>query len=152
MKKYWIITIISILVAGGAGYLLGFHHVFPLMITEVQAPQVVEHNDLIRLSYPLPNQIIKSPLTIMGEARGNWFFEGDFPVTLTNWDGLIIAEGYATAQGEWMTQDYVPFTAQLVFDKPDLYPRGSLILQKDNPSGLPEYDDALEIQINFWEE
>ena len=27
--------------------------------------------------------------------------------------------------------------------------RGSLILKKDNPSGMPEHDDALEIPIFF---
>ena len=92
---------------------------------------------------------IESPLEISGEARGTWFFEGSFPVILTNWDGLIIAETYATAEGEWMTEDFVPFTATIEFEKPDLYDRGSLILQKDNPSGLSEFDDAYEIQIKF---
>jgi len=112
----------------------------------------LEKQNLIRLSTPRPNAIISSPLEIRGEARGTWFFEGDFPVSLTNWDGLIIAEGYATAQGEWMTEEFVPFEVILEFDQPELYPRGSLILQKDNPSGLPEHDDALEIPVWFWEQ
>jgi hypothetical protein len=55
-----------------------------------------------------------------------------------------------------MTTDYVPFEAVLEFERPldigDFSRRGSLILQKDNPSGLPENDDALEITIFFWEE
>lgn len=117
----------------------------------------LEKSDLIRLDSPRPNQSILSPLTISGEARGTWFFEATFPVTLTNWDGLIIAEGYATAQDEWMTEDFVPFTATLEFDSPvfdgsdaeHFSRRGALILQKDNPSNLPEYDDALEIPIYF---
>lgn len=106
-------------------------------------------SDLIKLQTPQPNQSVTSPLKIAGEARGGWFFEGSFPVLLVNWDGLIIAQGFATAQGEWMTEDFVSFTAELEFDKPFLYNNGALILKKDNPSGLPEHDDALEIPIFF---
>lgn len=114
--------------------------------------------DLIRLDTPRPNQVISSPLIIKGEARGNWFFEASFPVILTNWDGLIIAQGIATAQADpatggvnWMTEDFVPFEATLNFVvEKDIYSnKGTLILRKDNPSGLPEHDDALEIPVVF---
>lgn len=105
--------------------------------------------DLIRLDSPRPNQIITSPLTITGQARGTWFFEASFPVILTDWDGKIIAQTVATAQGDWMTEDFVPFSATLEFDQPAYGQRGALILQKDNPSGLSEYDDALEIPVLF---
>ena len=108
-----------------------------------------EKADLIRLDNPRPNQVIESPLIIEGKARGYWFFEGDFPVILTNWDGLIIAEGFATAQSDWMTEEFVRFKAEIEFAKPELYNNGTLILRKDNPSGLPENDDALEIPIFF---
>ena len=111
----------------------------------------LEKRDLIRLESPQPNQTIESPLVITGEARGYWFFEASFPIVLTNWDGLIIAEGFATAQDEWMTEEFVPFEATLTFVvDPDVYSKkGTLILQKDNPSGLPENDDALEIPVMF---
>ncbi len=110
-----------------------------------------EKADLIRLDTPRPNQVIKSPLTITGEARGNWFFEASFPVVLTDWDGRIIAQGIATAKSDWMTSEFVPFEATLTFtvDKNAYSNRGALILQKDNPSGLPEHDDALEIPVVF---
>lgn len=110
----------------------------------------VEHNDLIRVTSPLPESQVSSPLVITGKARGMWYFEADFPITLTNWDGLIIAEGYATAQGDWMTEEYVPFTATLEFvADTSVSNRGTLILHKDNPSGLPERDDALEYTVYF---
>lgn len=107
--------------------------------------------DLIRLTYPRPNQVIQSPLIVTGEARGNWFFEASFPVYLTDWDGKIIATGIAQARGEWMTTNFVPFEAKLTFDlDKNLYSnRGTLILRKDNASGLPEHDDALEIPVLF---
>lgn len=105
--------------------------------------------DLIRIDSPRPNQIISSPVIIKGQARGNWFFEASFPVVLTNWDGLIIAQGIATAQSDWMTADFVPFVATLTFtvDKNTYNNKGTLILRKDNPSGLPEHDDTLEIPV-----
>ncbi|MDP2631264.1 MAG: Gmad2 immunoglobulin-like domain-containing protein [Candidatus Uhrbacteria bacterium] len=109
----------------------------------------LEVMDKIQISYPRPGATISSPLNIEGTAVGTWYFEATFPVVLVDWDGLIIAEGYATANGDWMTEDFVPFTATLEFETPTLYDNGALILQKDNPSGLPEYDAALEIPIIF---
>ena len=109
----------------------------------------VDKNDLIRLDYPRPNAAISSPLTITGRARGNWFFEAGFPVVLVDWDGLIIAEGSAEAQTDWMTEDFVPFEAKLEFENPGVYNNGALILQRSNPSDLPENDDALEIPVKF---
>ncbi len=109
----------------------------------------LEKSDLIFLDSPRPNQTIKSPLVIKGQARGFWFFEADFPVVLTDWDGLIIGEGIAIAQGEWMTEEFVSFTAEIKFEVPKYKNNGTLILQKDNPSGLPENDDALEMPVFF---
>lgn len=105
--------------------------------------------DLIRLKYPRSNDEISSSLIIEGEARGYWFFEASFPVVLVNWDGLIISQGIATAESDWMTEDFVPFKAVLEFEKPEYKNNGTLILKKDNPSGLPENDDALEIPVIF---
>ncbi len=109
----------------------------------------MEKNELIRLKNPRPNQIIGSPLSIRGEARGYWYFEADFPVVLINSQGDIIAQGIATAKDEWMTEDFVDFDLTLEFDKQLSASFGKLILQKDNPSGLPEHDDFLEIPIIF---
>jgi putative hemolysin len=109
--------------------------------------------DLIQVDFPQPNQIISSPLVIKGKARGTWFFEASFPVVLTNWDGLIIAQGIAKAQGDWMTTDFVPFEATLTFtvDKKAYSNRGALTLRKDNPSGLSKNDDSIEIPVVFAE-
>lgn len=116
----------------------------------------------IQLESPEPLAVIESPLTIRGQARGVWYFEATFPIVLADWDGLIIAEGYATAEGDptsdgserasWMTEEFVPFSATLEFEKPEFGNRGTLILQKANPSGLSEHDDALEVPIFFEEE
>jgi len=131
---------------------------------EIGEVSVQYSHPLIKIFSPIPDSIIASPLKITGEARGSWFFEASFPVVLTNWDGLIIAESFATAvldpndpESTWMTNDFVPFEAVIEFENPS-FPdvpeghfsrRGFLILQKDNPSGLSEHDDALEIPVWF---
>lgn len=108
---------------------------------------------VIYLESPRVEGKINSPLTVRGQARGPWFFEASFPLILTDWDGKIIAQSYAQAEGEWMTTDYVPFEGRITFENPswdaEFSKRGTLILQKDNPSGLPEHDDAVEITVYF---
>lgn len=112
---------------------------------------ILEKSDLIHLTSPLPNTQVSSPFIVTGSARGSWFFEASFPVYLTDWDGKIIAQGIAIAEGEWMTTEFVPFKAILTYNPADISGqysnRGTLILKKDNPSGLPEHDDALEIPV-----
>jgi hypothetical protein len=106
-------------------------------------------NDMVILDAPLAGTRINSPLRISGRARGSWFFEASFPVILTDWDGKIIAEGPIMTASDWMTRDYVPFSGTLTFEKPSYGERGTLILRRDNPSGLPEHDAAYEIPILF---
>jgi len=108
----------------------------------------LEKIDLIRVSTPRPGDLIQSPLFILGEAVGPWFFEASFPVVLEDGEGNILAGGVATAEGDWMTEDFVNFKAQLEFVVPQT-PTGKLILRKDNPSGLEEFDDSLWIPVEF---
>lgn len=107
--------------------------------------------DLIVVENPSTNAPVGSPLTITGKARGYWYFEASFPIVVVDWDGRIIGEGYATAQDDWMTEEFVPFEGTIEFDLPEdtPYKRGAIIFQKSNASGLPEHDDALEIPVHF---
>jgi hypothetical protein len=49
-----------------------------------------------------------------------------------------------------MTEDFVPFSAILPFAVSST-PKGRLVLEKDNPSGLPEHADELIIPVYFKE-
>ncbi len=126
----------------------------PTVPLDVQK-EIDKKADLIKVTGPAAMSVVTSPLSLKGQARGNWYFEASAPVSLVNWDGLIIAEGIITADGEWMTTEFVPFTGSLEFASPykegdpDFMKRGAIIFQKDNPSGLPENDDALEIPVLF---
>ncbi len=91
---------------------------------------------------------ISSPLIITGEAR-LWYFEASFPVKLLDRSGKTLVQTYASADGDWMTEEWVPFTAELVFTPGSAGTRGTLVLSKDNPSGLPENDDRVEIPVKF---
>jgi len=108
----------------------------------------LEKLNLIQTSNPRPGQTIESPLTIDGEARGFWYFEASFPARLLDGNGKELAVAPITAQGEWMTEEFVPFKGTLAFPTPTTK-HGTLVLQKDNPSGLPEHADELRIPIVF---
>lgn len=109
-----------------------------------------EKQNLIRIYQPRPNELIKSPVLIKGEARGTWFFEASFPVKVLDENGNELGIGVAQAQSDWMTEDFVRFRVTLGFQT-STTKTGTLILEKDNPSGLPENADALRIPIRFSE-
>jgi len=109
--------------------------------------------EMVSVATPTPDQIIRSPLKITGEARGTWLYEADAPVVLTNGDSQIIAEGTITAESSWMTEDFVPFSGALEFSRPENTGsqslQGLLIIQRDNPSGQPENDMAVEVPVRL---
>ena len=87
------------------------------------------------------------PFTLTGEARGSWYFEGSFPVRVEDGSGDNVVEHSAQAQGEWMTEDFVPFAA--ILSPSGAIPSGeaTLVIEKANASGLPEHADAIHIPI-----
>ena len=104
--------------------------------------------NLIRIFSPQANQTISSPLLIKGEARGLWFFEASFPVRLYDGEGNKIGLAVAQAKGDWMTENFVPFGTELIFASPKTA-AGTLVFEKDNPSGLPENADELRVPVFF---
>lgn len=144
--------IILILVAIVGGFaLLGYSEISesrePLNI-KTPENEIAEKDGFIRVFTPRIKELIKSPLEIKGVARGYWFFEGSFPIELLDGEGNIISRGMASALTEWMTEDFVSFNAILEF-YPSKTGEGTIVLKKDNPSGLPENDDELRIPIIF---
>ncbi len=105
-------------------------------------------NEYIVITSPLPNETIASPVQVSGKARGTWYFEASFPVEVVDQNGQVLGIGIAQAQGDWMTEEFVNFSANIVFSKP-VGTTGKLIFRKDNPSGLPEHDKQFEIPIKF---
>lgn len=111
------------------------------------APIAVTPEADIIVDSPAPNAVVTSPLTITGKARGTWYFEASFPVRLLDDDGNELVVIPAQAQGDWMTEDFVPFSVTLAFVT--TAKTGTLVLERDNPSGMPENDKAIEIPVRF---
>jgi hypothetical protein len=105
-------------------------------------------DELIRVDEPRVDSVVRSPLRIRGEARGMWYFEASFPVRLETLDGEVLAEASATAGSDWMTEEFVPFDLLLAFPETSAV-EGVLVLERDNPTGMPEYDRALRIPVRF---
>ena len=106
--------------------------------------------NLIQVESPGANEVISSPLIVKGKARGFWFFEASFPVKLYDDNGFLLGLKPAQAQGDWMTENFVPFSVTFPFAVPST-PKGKLVLEKDNPSGLPENSDELIVPVYFQE-
>ena len=140
----------------GIGVAIGFYVAEPKSQISKPSPELTYSaaytnttNNEIIVTSPSPGEGITSPFLITGQARGSWFFEATAPFDLVDWDGLIIASGYVTASGDWMTDDFVDFSGIVEFVAPTYKNNGALILRADNPSGLPEHDRAVEIPIFF---
>ncbi|MGE5298268.1 MAG: Gmad2 immunoglobulin-like domain-containing protein [Acidobacteriaceae bacterium] len=96
---------------------------------------------------PKEGDLVKSPLTITGKAKGNWFFEAVMPVTLKDQNGKVLAKTQLRAQGDWMTSDYVNFTGELKFAQPST-DYGVIIIEPDNPSGQQD-DRSASVSVRF---
>lgn len=103
--------------------------------------------DMIRVDNPHPGGVVGKEFIVTGAARGNWYFEASFPIEIQSETGAIIGGTIATAEGDWMTTDFVPFKSEMI-DLPSAFTGPAwLILKKDNPSGLPENDASVRIPI-----
>lgn len=122
----------------------------PPVQTPTSTDPIIEEptTTMIRVTSPLPNALVQSPLHITGEARGNWYFEASFPVKLIDANGRQLGVVPAQAQSDWMTEAFVPFVADLPFTSPTTT-TGTLILERDNPSGLPQNAAEIRIPVRF---
>jgi hypothetical protein len=113
------------------------------------APGTASRTDeLIKVTTPTPGDTVTSPLVIEGEARGPWYFEASFPVVLETNSGEVLIEAPAVASGEWMTEDFVPFTVSLAYGETTAT-SGTLILQRANPADLASQANTLLIPVLF---
>lgn len=103
---------------------------------------------MIEVETPKSGDLVKSPLTMKGRAKGNWFFEGDAPVELQDLEGNVLAESYIQAKVGWMTEEFVYFEGVLEFSLDD-EKEGMLIFKRDNPSGLSENAEEFKLHVKF---
>ncbi len=102
--------------------------------------------DSIVVDFPFPGAVTGKEFSVIGKARGTWYFEASLPVVLIDPSGKVIATGIAQAEGDWMTENFVPFRAEIKAPSTYMGP-ATLVLRKDNPSGLPEHDASVSFPI-----
>ncbi len=131
-----------------------------LMDTDISNEEEVLENPAQTLSHemvvvntPMQDEKISSPLRVEGTARGGWFFEGSFPIDITDEEGNIIAQKYATVKegNDWMVgkEVEVPFEGEIEFTVPEGITEGFVVFKKDNPSDKRELDDQFVLPVKF---
>ncbi len=103
--------------------------------------------DKIVVEIPFPGAVTGKEFEVRGKAAG-WYFEGSFPVKVLDKNGKVLFQGPAQAQGDWMTAEFVPF--KISVKVPSTYiGEATLVLEKDNPSGLPENDASISFPFTI---
>lgn len=102
--------------------------------------------DMIVIDAPKPGESVATSFTVIGKARGGWYFEASFPLRVLSAQGSLLKEMPVQADGEWMTSEFVPFS-ETVMLPPGTKGAVTLVLQNDNPSGLPENAASISIPL-----
>lgn len=152
MKKL-ILLVLGIVILWGAFWAISNNNkeiLNPLPPVEnIDNGNASEVADLIVVETPTPNSVLESSFVVKGQARGNWYFEASFPVQLVASDGTVLVNSFIMANGEWMTEEFVPFEKSFSFTNTTGATGGTLILKKDNPSDMRELDNELRIPVKF---
>ncbi len=151
---FWLLALV--IIVGGVWFFQSDEliEVEPVPIAQTPLPKLSPEiaNDatqMIEVTAPTASAQVSSPLTVTGRARGPWYFEASFPIELRDSNGNILATTPGQAQGEWMTENWVQFTATLAFPAQPIGSTGSLILKNDNPSGEPQNEMNVVIPVQF---
>ncbi len=154
MPKYLSIALVVIIIVFGGWY---FFYAMPAQAPTVNTGTGIKpgtgdytytsaSGDTILVDTPQPSQTVGKTFDISGKARGPWYFEASFPVEVQDKDGKVIGQNHANANGEWMTNEFVPFTATVTLAEDYVGP-ATLILKKDNPSGESANDASVSFPI-----
>lgn len=104
-------------------------------------------NDIV-VESPKIGDTVGSPLEVTGRARGGWYFEASAPVMVIDTTGKVLGQGFVMAEGEWMTEEFVPFRGSISFDASNVE-GGAMIFMNDNPSGDESRAKYLAVPVFF---
>lgn len=148
-KIWWTLIIGLFVVILALAYLLIAMPVSAPTVEDIVATSTPNANLTLRerviVRAPLPNQAVSSTFPVTGEAPGGWYFEGSFPIKVLDTANNKIGQGIAQAQSDWMTAEQVPFVAAISVGS--YTGKATLVLLRDNPSGLPKNDDSVSMPI-----
>lgn len=151
-KAWWILVVVLFGVIVGLTWLL-FATPAPAPVPNATTTQnggqtattTKKLSDRVTVTSPGKNATVGKTFVVAGSAPGPWYFEAVFPIEVRDANNNVLLSTHGTAQGEWMTEGLVTFTATVTI--PNYTGPATLILRRDNPSGLPENDDAVSIPI-----
>ena len=103
----------------------------------------------ITVTSPSKEGSVSSPLAVTGTVPGSWSNEGQFALRLLDNNSNVLAEASATLEGDWMSQNQVPFKGELSFTAPAAGTMGLLVLEKANPSGMQDNADSVSFPVKF---
>lgn len=103
---------------------------------------------VVKVYTPEHSSRLTSPVVVLGKVPGNWSFEASFPVKILDGKDDVVAQAPAQLLSDWMTEKLVPFSVTLTYSS-TASGDGTLVLQKDNPSGLEANDDSVSIPIKL---
>jgi hypothetical protein len=155
LKKRYIIIVVCLLVLTGVWFFVRNQVVekrTPPSKVSIPAGSVngEDVSNMIQVYNPFAGAVIVPGVSIVGKARGNWFFEASAPVSIVNEKNEVLVTFPMTAQGEWMTTNLVPFLATVPqFDTKGAQ-SGSIIFRNDNPGGEEEGRNyAFSLPVRF---
>lgn len=102
--------------------------------------------EMIHVDIPTLNATVSHEITVSGKASGNWFFECSFPIELQDKKGDVLVSTPGTTKEDCLTANLIPFSAKI--NVPETFIGDAvLVLRRDNPSGLPQYDASISFPI-----
>lgn len=114
-----------------------------------EAPATIEMQGTLSgrvvVDIPAAGESVPKAFSVSGSVPGPWYFEASFPIEVRNQSGAVVGSGVAQADGEWMTENNVPFSATVTVSS--YSGPATLILKRDNPSDLPENDASVSVPI-----
>lgn len=147
MKNFYLI--LGILIIGFLFWFQISHKKNVMQEPVIETPKITyvnTNNDIIVPELPFPGAVTGKEFSVIGKARGNWYFEASFPLEVIDQNGNTLVKSYATAQGEWMTNEFVPFKGEIKILDSYIGP-ATLVLHKDNASGEPQLDASISFPI-----
>lgn len=102
-------------------------------------------HDRVVIDAPKSGATVPKSFSVTGKAPGNWYFEASFPIEVLDPSGNTVATGHGEALSDWMTTADVAFKAEIQVQS--YTGPATLVLMRDNPSGLPENDDSISLPI-----
>lgn len=106
--------------------------------------------DLIQIELPFPGAVTGKDFSIIGKARGYWFFEASFPIEVLDKNGKVLATviGQPRDGDSWMTENFVNFKADVKVPQSYIGP-ATIVIHKDDPSGMPENAASISFPITI---